>query len=471
MADGGSSDELSVNLTNNSPNNGEEDENNSDFPLLIEKGNHKTKIKWLGDLDSLKSFVECKLNLTGSWSYTPTNGGFHVFKASVVTLCFYPGTKTLAVQGAKHEIVRKSICAFYSMEMAEKSSDHVLDEDTQDGHLETTNNNNAAEISNECIEVNDPETSAVNNNQSCSGCEQNTKLISELWMKTTALENKFKCCNPNKRDDNDCPSCEKLRSKVEHLEAERENLLAAIQLLTQDKKAISNSPTSGSIDTKTNDSNSKSNGDGPWIKVGKKGKGKQQGASINNVNKQRQRKNSGECVNNSKPSHNGTANQSRVTIIGDSMTKHINGRKLSKSQKVISKSFPGAVIEDLEHYIKPTLKHKPDKIIIHAGTNNLRNDSPKQINSKLVKVISGIKTQQPSVNIAISSVIKRNDNPALNTKISEVNTLLKTYCEQNNLDYISNDNIQKQCLNTGGLHLNPRGIQALASNFRNYITY
>jgi lysophospholipase L1-like esterase len=153
------------------------------------------------------------------------------------------------------------------------------------------------------------------------------------------------------------------------------------------------------------------------------------------------------------------------------MTKHINGRKLSKSHKVISKSFSGATIEDLEHHVKPSLKYKPDNIIIHAGTNNLRKDNQNEIKNNLDKLVSGIKTELPSVDIAISSVIRRSDNPALNSKILEVNNILKTYCGQNNFDFINNDNIREQFLNTGGLHLIPRGIQTLASNVRNYITY
>jgi hypothetical protein len=90
---------------------------------------------------------------------------------------------------------------------------------------------------------------------------------------------------------------------------------------------------------------------------------------------------------------------------------------------------------------------------------------------KLDKLVSGFKTELPNVDIAISSVMRRSDNPALNSKILEVNNILKTYCEQNHFDFINNDNIREQFLNTGGLHLNPRGIQTLASNFRNYLTY
>jgi hypothetical protein len=68
----------------------------------------------------------------------------------------------------------------------------------------------------------------------------------------------------------------------------------------------------------------------------------------------------------------------------------------------------------------------------------------------LDKLVSGIKTELPNVDIAIFSVIRKSDNPALNSKILDVNNILKTYCEQNNFDFINNDNIREHFLNTCG---------------------
>ena len=129
------------------------------------------------------------------------------------------------------------------------------------------------------------------------------------------------------------------------------------------------------------------------------------------------------------------------------------------------------MIDDLEDYIKPTLKKKSNKIIIHAGTNNLKKDNPKEVMKKFEKLITGVKSDHPNVDITLSSIIKRSDNKDLNQKIHKVNELLKSYCEVNNFGFINNDNIPEQFLNSGGLHLNHRGIQALVSNFRSYINY
>ena len=43
-----------------------------------------------------------------------------------------------------------------------------------------------------------------------------------------------------------------------------------------------------------------------------------------------------------------------ITIVGDSVVKDIKSFKLRKSLE--NKSFPGATTEDMDYYIKPSLK-------------------------------------------------------------------------------------------------------------------
>ena len=62
-----------------------------------------------------------------------------------------------------------------------------------------------------------------------------------------------------------------------------------------------------------------------------------------------------------------------VAIIGDSIVKEERGHLLStKREYVIVKSFSGATTSQMFDYAKPTLEMKPDQLIIHAGTNDLR---------------------------------------------------------------------------------------------------
>lgn len=38
-------------------------------------------------------------------------------------------------------------------------------------------------------------------------------------------------------------------------------------------------------------------------------------------------------------------------------------------------SFPGATTTDMEHYLQPSLATKPKAIILHVGTNDLKDSS------------------------------------------------------------------------------------------------
>ena len=162
-------------------------------------------------------------------------------------------------------------------------------------------------------------------------------------------------------------------------------------------------------------------------------------------------------------------NRSHIAIIGDSMTKHINGSKLSREENVRSHSFSGAKIEDISDFIKPILRRKPKSVVIHVGTNNLRTDNPKNIKQKLGQLVEDIKKADHALSISFSSLIKRKDDNDLDTKVTQVNELLENFCRSNNLGFISNNNIGYNCLNRGGLHLNRKGVFTLASNLRNHL--
>ena len=71
---------------------------------------------------------------------------------------------------------------------------------------------------------------------------------------------------------------------------------------------------------------------------------------------------------------------------------------------------PGATIDDFIDYVRPTIRKKPNLIIIHNGTNDIQNN----VNSlqKIRKVISSIKEydSDDNIKIAFSSIILRSDH-------------------------------------------------------------
>ena len=156
-------------------------------------------------------------------------------------------------------------------------------------------------------------------------------------------------------------------------------------------------------------------------------------------------------------------------MVGDSVIKFIQPRKLSRKFDVSAHCFPGATVQDMNDYIKPVLQRKPDKIVLHVGTKNLRDDRPKDVKNKVACVVEVIKNNQPSNNISISSIIQRADNRSLKKTVEETNKTLRTYCAKTGLHFTCTDNINDQHLNTGGLHLNRKGVYDLVGNFRKYL--
>ena len=158
-------------------------------------------------------------------------------------------------------------------------------------------------------------------------------------------------------------------------------------------------------------------------------------------------------------------------IVGDSMVKGLRPDKISKSvkHKTQVKSFPGATVEDLTDYIKPSLKRNPKNIIIHVGTNDLKRKRAKDIAKNIERLCQSIKVEHPQMSISVSEIIQREDNQDLAVKASAVNKELARYSEQKKFYLIKNENIDKRKLNLYGLHLNKQGSAALAKNIISHV--
>ena len=84
------------------------------------------------------------------------------------------------------------------------------------------------------------------------------------------------------------------------------------------------------------------------------------------------------------------------------------------------RSHPGATTDDFIDYVRPTIRKKPNLIIIHSGTNDIQN------NVNTLKVISSIKEcdTDDNLKITLSSVIHRSDHD-FEDKINETNRKLE----------------------------------------------
>ena len=91
------------------------------------------------------------------------------------------------------------------------------------------------------------------------------------------------------------------------------------------------------------------------------------------------------------------------------MIKHMNGREVCRDDSVKIRCHSGATTDDIIDYIRPTVRKRPDMIIIHTGTNDIQN----KVNTfqKVRKVITTIKEIDVNneIQIAFSIVIHLDD--------------------------------------------------------------
>ena len=153
-----------------------------------------------------------------------------------------------------------------------------------------------------------------------------------------------------------------------------------------------------------------------------------------------------------------------TVIIGDSMVKDIKGWKMSRSTRsVVVKHISSAKTKDMKSYFIPTVEQKPDNIILHTRTNDLKTiDTPEEITMAILNLAMTCKTD--TNNVFISGIVPISDK--LNEKLSKVNSILRHECNVRNICFIDNKHISPRFhCNSSGLHLNYYGRRKFQENF------
>ena len=175
-------------------------------------------------------------------------------------------------------------------------------------------------------------------------------------------------------------------------------------------------------------------------------------------------------VSGGTPSTDHIAKKKLVFIAGDSIIEHVQGWDLSTNDRHVAvKSFSGAQIADMDDYLRPLLRKKPDEIILHVGTNNIRDESPRSVAEGIVNLVTQIQHDSATTHLAISPLLPRSDNLDLNDKIKEANKILKSFCSSRGLTLLRINNIDLTCLNRRGVHLNRKGSSFLLNCYADYL--
>ena len=157
-----------------------------------------------------------------------------------------------------------------------------------------------------------------------------------------------------------------------------------------------------------------------------------------------------------------------VLIVGDSMLNQLDEERMSKAsgKQVKVRSFGGANVARLrDEKLALLLKKKPEKVILHVGTNDSTNKTSENIMNELLQLKHHIEGQLENCIVGFSLPIRRTDDSKANLTIRRLNermNLLKIHI-------LTNYNIDEKCLGKKGHHMNPRGVARLAMNLRSLI--
>ena len=163
-----------------------------------------------------------------------------------------------------------------------------------------------------------------------------------------------------------------------------------------------------------------------------------------------------------------------VTILGDSIVKHVEVQRVQQSmqykQRVYVKYFNGADIQDMTDFSKPIIRRKPDKVILHIGTNEIgkKEKEAEQIAREIYDLAEDIEAE--NITVAISELTPRADSEQNQVKSAAVNVELGRLCARGRIPLIKHNNIDAtKHLNGSKLHLNKYGTSLLARNYVKFL--
>ena len=114
-----------------------------------------------------------------------------------------------------------------------------------------------------------------------------------------------------------------------------------------------------------------------------------------------------------------------LRMVGDSQLLRLDSDKMSnKHYEVVLNAKSGVRGEEAAYCVDTDA----DVIIMHAGTNNLRDSTLEEAADKVMKTFKNIKKRNPKAQLAYSSIFKRKDTAAANgmiVKAFQTNTILK----------------------------------------------
>ena len=172
----------------------------------------------------------------------------------------------------------------------------------------------------------------------------------------------------------------------------------------------------------------------------------------------------------SSASNNNNTRSNEVIFLCDSNGKFLDTRQMFSSKHEV-KYIRAPLIEHARSYLQNDVRTPPQVIILHTGTNDLeRSNSPEELISNILILITEASTKFPSSKIFFSTLLPRNDIPT--PIITSINVQLINSCARlPNVQLIKHDNLFANQLNIlhDNKHILKRHIGLFAKNLKDAI--
>ena len=173
-----------------------------------------------------------------------------------------------------------------------------------------------------------------------------------------------------------------------------------------------------------------------------------------------------------------------IVFLGDSIIDWYPIEDVYGDLPIIRSGIAGYETDDiLKNMDEMVYKYNPTKVFILIGTNDLKKDEDKtEITAeKIIEILSNIKAKRPMTKIYFQSIypVNREEGAAeerYNDEIQEVNSIVRKYCENNNVVYIDmykeladGEGNFKENMTNDGLHPNDLGYARISQVLLKYI--
>ena len=418
---------------------------------------------WSSNVDSLKILVSEILKNTAIASAEVNEDKHHKmlsFKAADCTIKLYTTTKKIIIQGSGSASLTKAFSDFLNVKdngdeaMNSNNGGQQSEASAADEHIETyaieqldptdalttTSQDEVKsdlQLTKEEIKMMKNDISYILNNGgkiniSSAGAAETENLNFKLQEENNLLRNQLKVAKDNLAE---------LKEVIGTLESEKSTLISTIRILQRNDLKLSqdeayNLTAVGTITEAVTPLEAVTQTSIPVVRPAKKtnqngkknqSQKKNQKGSGNRKDKKKEQEHGPQNTllesSNSRPgtSFNRQSDQqdseNRVVILGDSTVKGLQWWKMSKNNtKVQMRCFPGATVSDMESYAIPTVRTDPSEIILHVGTNDLRNRSPREVAEDIINLCEDI-SQNTTASVTISGLTHRTDEPSLGDKV------------------------------------------------------